>query len=198
MRAESELQAVFGSNLQLISSLKEEVGKLFGGDFLRPSCPKPNPNPNQQSRGELFKPRKIGTNSPPNIKYKGDWMTRPASDDEIAWLARLLVQLSGFLNEALGLNHVETSEESRPKCAFVMVSTDVAGEVFGPVETAKTILYAVLSWIFMLCGALIGIMRRHGFRVNLRVLASKKIVSVVVISAVFAVVRRSFRQLWSV
>lgn len=146
----------------------------------------------QQSRDEIFKPRMVGHCPSADIKYKGDWMKRPISNDEVAWLAKLLVHLSGWLNESLGLNR-NWGEGARvgPAWSYVEVSRD-AGNVYGLAETVRVVLCWVGSWVIGLGGAAVMLMRKHGVRVNLRMLAAKKVVMVFLIAAVFGVLKRVF------
>ncbi|OWM86419.1 hypothetical protein CDL15_Pgr021506 [Punica granatum] len=201
LRAEAELQATsrdsLGQNLQLIDSLKDKIGQLFGGNFLEPVNLGQKVDEPHCSREEIFRPRRIGKRALANVKYRGDWMKRPVSDDEIAWLAKLLVQLSAWLNEAIGLDHAGESAEDGSKPSYVEVPTD-EGSVCGPVDTARTLLWAVGSWLVVVSSALVRLMRKHGVRVNLRILASKKIVMVVLVSALFAVLRRALGSFRSV
>ncbi|GLJ29834.1 hypothetical protein SUGI_0589140 [Cryptomeria japonica] len=57
-------------------------------------------------------PEKIQT----NVKYKGDWMRRPIGDSEVAWLARLLVRFSDWLNRKLGLDTVSDDSNRDGNC----------------------------------------------------------------------------------
>ncbi len=47
-----------------------------------------------------------------DLQYKGDPMRRPIASNEVAWLARLLVQASDYLNTALGIDRPPTPEEA--------------------------------------------------------------------------------------
>lgn len=116
-------------------------------------------------------------------------MRRPVSDDEIAWLVKLLVQLSDWLNQAMGLDRAVTPEDSS-KPLYVEVSADVA-TVSGPVEMVKMLLWAMALWLLVASRGLVRLMRKRGLRVNLRILASKKIVMVVLISVLLAALRRA-------
>lgn len=193
LRAEAEMQATtrdsLGQNLQLIDTLKDKIGQLFGGNFLEPVDVGPKVDEPHHSRDEIFRPRRIGKQGLASIKYQGDWMKRPVSDDEIAWLAKLLVQLSDWLNEAIGLDRAETAVDSTKPSYVELTAHDAS--VCGPVDTVKMLLWAVGSWLLVVSRALVSLMRKHGLRVNLRILASKKIVMVVLVSALFAVLRRA-------
>ncbi|XP_049361936.1 uncharacterized protein LOC125826626 [Solanum verrucosum] len=193
LRAESELQSIGGENLsqnlQGLDRLKSELCQLFGGPIMNPLST-PETVQCEYMRDEIFKPRSFANRAMVDIKYKGDWMKRPISDDEIGWLAKVLVKLSGWFNESLGLGQVESSQES-PSWSYVDVSSD-ARSVCGPMEVIKVVLCSFISWLLMLRGAGVRFMREHGVRVNLRVLASKKVVVVLLVIAAFSLLRRAF------
>ncbi|XP_015083569.1 uncharacterized protein LOC107026942 [Solanum pennellii] len=193
LRAESELQSIGGENLspnlQRLDRMKSELCQLFGGPIMK-SMNTPETVQCEYLRDEIFKPRSFTNRAMIDIKYKGDWMKRPISDDEIGWLAKVLVKLSGWLNESLGLNQVESSQES-PVWSYVDVSSD-ARSVCGPMEMIKVVLCSFISWLLMLRGAGVRFMREHGIRVNLRILASKKVVVVLLVIAAFSLLRRAF------
>lgn len=195
LRAESELQATSGdnlaNNLQCVDTLKSQINYLFGGHIVKPISFMPEVRQCPQSRDEMFKPRRVGNNTLVDIKYKGDWMKRPISDDEVALFAKLLIQLSAWLNEKLGLNQV-TSSHVNSTWSYVEVSGDAVSNVNGPIETTKMVFYSIGSWLIFLGLAIVGQMRKHGVRVNLRVLASKKVVTVLLMSAVFSLLKKAF------
>lgn len=203
MRAESELQSVSGTNLsqnlQCLDSLKAQLSLLFGG--LVSKSPSPSGTPHQsghqhQSREEIFKPRCFGNQTGTEIKYKGDWMKRPTSSDEIAWLASVLVHLSGWVNEKVGLNRVDPNQGASG-WSYLEVLSDVKN-VHGTKETVKVVLCSFLSWVMWLGEVGLQLMRRHGLRVNLRMLASKKIVAIVVVFTVFNILKRAFALAFAV
>lgn len=195
LRAEAELQAISGDNgaenLQCIDSLKAQVGCLFGGHIVKALSFSPEAKQPMQHRDEIFKPRRVGNHTLGDIKYKGDWMKRPISDDEVAWLAKVLLMFSDWLNECLGLNRTESSQAD-PTWSYVEVSSDVLGNVCGPADTIKAVFGAVGSWLLMLGVAVVRLMRKHGVRVNLRMLASKKVVMVLLLSAVYSILSKAF------
>lgn len=196
LRAEAELQAIssnsLANNLQCIDSLKAHVSCFFGGHTMKPIPFSLETEQRQQSRDEIFKPKRVGNHALANIRYKGDWMKRPISDDEVAWLAKLLIWLSDWLNESFGLNQQERRAEG-PKWPYVEVSGDIMGNVEGPMETTKAVIYTIRSWLIMLVATSVKLMRKHGMRVNLRILASKKIVMVLFLFTVFGVLKNVLR-----
>ncbi|CAL5432602.1 unnamed protein product [Camellia sinensis] len=167
LRAESELQAVSGDNLavnlQCLDSLKNRIGCLYGGPIIKSVATPLEGRQRQESRNDIFKPRRVGKGRSADIEFKGDWMMRPISNDEVAWLAKLLVSFSGWLNENLGLNQGENS----PALSYVEVSA-------------------------------IEFMKKHGLRVNLRMLASKKVVTVLLAIVVLNVLRKAITKTQSV
>lgn len=179
-------------NLQLVDSLKAEVSFLFGNSTVKPISHTPEKKQPEQFRDEIFKPRKVGNQSLTDVKYKGDWMRRPVSDDEIAWLAKLLVWSSCWLNDILGLNQVETND-SAPKWSYVDMSNDVAN-AYGPVDGIKMVLCGIGYWLVAAGGTALKLMKKHGWRVNLRVLASKKIVMVLLVSALFGILKKCYTK----
>lgn len=193
LRAEAELQANSGDslacNLQCIDSLKLQVSCFFGGHAVKRISFTPEVK-HVQSRDEIFKPRRVFNHASHNVKYKGDWMKRPISDDEVAWLAKFLVWLSSWLNENLGLHQAERSDVD-PKLSYVEPPSD-AGNVCGSTEIMKMTLCAVCSWFLMSGAMVVRLMRKHGARVNLRMLASKKIVMVLLACSVFRILKRVF------
>lgn len=198
LRAEAELQSFSGDNhaqnLQCIDSLKAQMSCLFGGHAIKPIAFSLEPEQQQQSRDEIFKPKRVGHHALADFKYKGDWMKRPISDDEVAWLAKLLIWLSNWLNEILGLNQPKNNSDVGPKWSYVEVSGDVEGNVYGSRETMKTVVCAIGTWLRVLVAAFVNLMRKHGVRVNLRLFASKKIIMFLVLFAVFSVLKKAFRH----
>ncbi|KAF8412961.1 hypothetical protein HHK36_000933 [Tetracentron sinense] len=195
LRAESEIQAISGDNLahnlQTLDSLKAQMSCLFGGPVGRPWLVTPEVRQSQHTRDEIFKPRGVWNHTLADVKYKGDWMKRPISDGEIAWLARLLVRLSDWLNESFGLNHGESSHVN-PSWSYAEVSSDEVVQVGGPTEVMRMVLCSIGSWLLVLGLAVLKFMRQHGLRVNLRLLASKKAVMVLLIAVVFSALKRAF------
>ncbi|KAG5228834.1 hypothetical protein OIU76_018255 [Salix suchowensis] len=193
LRAEAELQANSGDNLarnlQCIDSLKLQISCFFGDHTVKQISFMPEVK-HEQSRDEIFKPRRVFNHASYHVKYKGDWMKRPISDNEVAWLAKFLVWLSIWLNENLGLHQAERSNVD-PKMSYVEPPSD-AGNVCGPTEIMKITFCALCSWFLMSGAMVVRVMRKHGVRVNLRMLASKKIVIVLLACSVFSVLRRVF------
>ncbi|KAI7749686.1 hypothetical protein M8C21_010080 [Ambrosia artemisiifolia] len=198
LRAESELQVIspenLPNNLQLLSSLKARIGGLFGGNIITsPTIPETSKQ-SAKSQHEIFRPRTAGNRPTTDIRYKGDWMKRPISKDEVAWLANLLVKLSGWLNDILGLNSRENVHVGPSTWSYVEVSGDTGTNVYGVKDTLLLVMRSLCCWVMMLGSMAVNLMREHGVRVNLRILASKKIVTVVVIAIGFSILRRMFSR----
>lgn len=194
LRAESELQAIAGDNtaqsLQCLDSLKAQLTNLYGGSILKSTSTVAEPVHSQLTRDEIFCPRSFGNNRGTDVKYISNWMKRHISSDEIAWLAKLLIDLADWLNENLGLNQVEDSHAG-PSWCYVDMSSD-AGKVCGPSDAMKIVFYSVVKWLIALGGAGLKFMRKHGMRINLRLLASKKVVAVLLIFIAFCISKRLF------
>lgn len=181
-------------NLQCLDSLKAKVNSLFGGHTMKPLSFSLEAKQPLEARDEIFKPRRVSSRKLADVKCKGDWMKRPTSDNEIAWLARLLVWLSSWLNDSLGLNQPEYDQgDSTRSC--VKVSRDNVNKICGPNETIQSVFFAVSSWLLLLGTTVLGLMRKHGLRVNLRVFASKKAVMILFVSAVFCILKNTFRRI---
>ncbi|KAL8136641.1 hypothetical protein V2J09_002642 [Rumex salicifolius] len=193
LRAESELQALSAnpSSLQHIDLLKSQLCCLFGDRALKQSPSTPDKAPNQQSRDEIFMPRRVGNRSLNGAKYKGDWIRRPISDDEVAWLAKLLIHLSIYLNESLGLNQVGIPEN--PNCSYAELASDRGDDEHGPTESFKIVLSSLVSWLQMVRLVVIKMMVKYGIKINLRILASKKFIMLLLMFMVFSLLRKAFR-----
>ncbi|XP_021767985.1 uncharacterized protein LOC110732360 [Chenopodium quinoa] len=195
LRAETELQAISGdnlaNNLQCLQSLKSKLHCLFGDHAVKQSPMSPRTKQQQQFRDELFKPRRVGNVSVAYDNYKGDWLKRPISDDEVAWLAKLLIHFSIWLNQTLGLYQGGVDGS----CPYVEVPTDVVNE-WGMSDFLKVVVCSIASWFLAVRLTISRLMIRYGLRVNLRVFASKKIVTVVFVFALFSMLRRAFRSIW--
>ncbi|KAI7756390.1 hypothetical protein M8C21_020445, partial [Ambrosia artemisiifolia] len=184
LRAESELQAISSENLhsslRLLASLKAQMGCLFGGNVIPSPTPPESSKLSDKSRHEVFRPKTAGNRPTTDIRYKGDWMKRPISNDEVAWLANLLVKLSWWLNDILGLNSWENGDVGPSTWSYVEVRGDAGAKVFRAKDTSRLGREAV------------KLMRQHGIRVNLRMFASKKIVLVLLIAIAYSAVKRMF------
>ncbi|KAK9668001.1 hypothetical protein RND81_13G027900 [Saponaria officinalis] len=198
LRAENELQAISGdnlaNNLQCVHSLKSQLHSLFGEHAMSQNPQSPRTIQRQQLRDDLFKPRRVlNGGSVPHVKYTGDWLRRPISDDEVAWLAKILIPLSIWVNESLGLYQTRTEINDTP--SYVEVPTDVVRE-YGVPDSMRAVIVSVTSWFYSMWLAIARVMIKHGLKVNLRVFASKKFVTAVLVFFLFRLLRRAFRSIW--
>ncbi|KAK8969700.1 hypothetical protein KSP40_PGU002029 [Platanthera guangdongensis] len=186
LRAEHEIKAVPGDStrsLQSLDSIKLKMNVLFDCAISR-SPHRPNPAGEARAVGrsrEAFTPKRPGfrTGCWADVKYKGDWMHRPISDAEVAWLARLLIRASDWLNEALALDPVDGAQA----CGPIYVELSSGDRIFegGPKEAALVLLSLTASWLGLLGHSVLGVMRGRGMRINLRVFSSKKMFMFLVI-----------------
>lgn len=187
LRAEYEIQAISGENLiknlQSLDSLKAFMGILFGGEAAKPPSVAPEATHN---RDEIFTPKHPGWGKRTwaDVKYKGDWMRRPISDGEVAWLARLLISLSVWLNDILGLDNAENIT-SVPVCVYADLPGDDTEYVGGLKEALWMVLSSVWLWFVFMGQVVLRFMREHGLRISLRVFASKKLVVFLILYASF-------------
>ena len=62
----------------------------------------------------------------------------------------------------------------------------------GPADTIKVVFLSVVSWLMLIIRATVKLMRDHVMKVNLRMLASKKIMISLLILIVFSVLKKAF------
>lgn len=166
------------------------MGCLFSGNVITSysQCKQSE----KEKHREIFRPRTGGNRQTTDIRYRGDWMKRPISGDEVAWLATLLVKLSGWLNEILGLNHPWENGSTSSSTTYVVVSGGGGGgDVYGVKDTMRLVVGGVMTFY----REAVKFMREHGMRVNLRMLASKKVVTVLLIALAFTLLKRMFSNL---
>ncbi|KAG0458945.1 hypothetical protein HPP92_022073 [Vanilla planifolia] len=195
LRAEHEIQSMPIANthsLHALQSIKSHMNHLFGGGIIPlPHSQTSTSQPDMNGRGEVFKPKHpgFGERTWDDIRYKGEWMRRPISDTEVAWLARLLVRLSDWLNEVLGLDRVGTSEPSG--LTYVELPCADSGFVGGAKEAAVMLITLIVAWLGMFGHSVTSFMRGRGMRINLRIFASKKLVLVLVMYATVYALRKA-------
>ncbi|XP_019173498.1 PREDICTED: uncharacterized protein LOC109169059 [Ipomoea nil] len=196
LRAESELQAMGGDklaqNLECLDTLKSQLVHLFGAPIMKTPISMSETTYCEHRRDEIFKPRSFGHRAVVDFKCKDDWMKRPICNDEIAWLAKLLVKFSAWINESLGLNRDMmgmSSHKGSPSWSYIELSSKI---VCGTAETMKAVLWFFLSWLICLSGVGVELMRKHGLQVNFRVLALKKVVMMLLIISAYFVVKKGF------
>jgi hypothetical protein len=185
LRAEYEVHLLPGDvsrHLQHLDSVKAKVNKLFGKQIVKTPV-KISPKEISTNQKDTFTPRrpKVG-------KYKGDWMKRPISNSEIAWLAEVLIRLSDWLNQHLGLDGTVETYDDGP--TYVEVRGDGFRQIMGPKEALWLLFTLVFSWLVVTCNLVLVFMRRHGMKINLRVLASKKLSAVILVFVLWPVISR--------
>ncbi|PKA46448.1 hypothetical protein AXF42_Ash012580 [Apostasia shenzhenica] len=189
IRTEHEIQVMPGDRTfhlrESLSSIKSQISVLFGNQI---NCSRNISSARgsyaiHHNREEVFTPKHpgIGRRTSSNVKYKGDWMRRPISDTEVAWLARFFIRLSDWLNDSLGLDRGSSIEPLEPN--YLELTREFSGFVGGPKEAAGMVITLITSLIVLLGQSIIKFMRAHEIRVNLRVLASKKLVMVLLVYA---------------
>ncbi|KAI5075070.1 hypothetical protein GOP47_0011031 [Adiantum capillus-veneris] len=134
--------------------------------------------------------RALGRHTCFDIKYRGDWMRRPIESTEVAWLVRLLVKLSDIINDRLNL-----AEQVRTSCH--KLSDDTGGSSkFEELNVAELLRSSkdfavnlslldlakeIRAFLLSCWGALCDQLRQHGWRVNLRFLAQKPVVVLILV-----------------
>ncbi|XP_031502832.1 uncharacterized protein LOC116265955 isoform X2 [Nymphaea colorata] len=187
LRAETEVQSISGEKrlrcLQALQSLKSLVIILFGpAERFRGTTPEPvSLTP---VREEVFTPKHpgVGKCTWDDVKYKGDWMRRPITDDEVAWMARILVRLSAWLNEILGLDQQGIRDTAfgclnGPERGWRYVEVSANEAQISVRDAVRMLVCWVGSRLLMVGHAAQRLMRERDLRVNLRVMASKKVVA---------------------
>ncbi|KAG6483953.1 uncharacterized protein LOC122016211 [Zingiber officinale] len=201
LRAEHEIQMSSGdvsSNMQALDAIRSKMFVLFGISARKSASltlTTSQTHDIHHARNELFTPKHpgVGERSWSNLKYKGDWMRRPISDTEVAWLANLLIRFSNWLNELLGLNHVDEGNlTSTTSPTIVHLSSNEVRNLEGPKE-AITMLLELVGSLFSLFGnVIVKFLRSHKMRINLRVLASKKFAMLLLLYFIFCLLKKLF------
>ncbi|CAN6296904.1 unnamed protein product [Urochloa humidicola] len=202
VRAESEILRLSGDTqqaLQTLDSIKSLMKGVFQGQIERihgkNSLEELHNQQQQQVRGEVFTPKhpSSGKSSWADVKYRGEWMKRPISESEVAWLARILIRLSDWLNDALGLDCGDVDgSPATGSATYIRFDRGELNTVGGAKDAARMALVALCSVIVLVGQALLQFMRSHRVKINLRVFASKKLLSAaVVLYGMVAVTRKA-------
>ncbi|XP_051196341.1 uncharacterized protein [Lolium perenne] len=195
LRAESEIQGLPGDamiTLQTLDVIKSNMKKVFYKHVESSQANNlPEGEHNQHHvRGDVFIPKhpSPGKSSLADMKNNGDWMTRPISDTEVAWLARRLICFSSWLNETLQLKHAVT-DVAPTGPIIIKVDQNEPSRVGGPKDAARMVLVGVFT-LFMVVGQwILRFMRMHRIRINLRILASKKLLALAVLYMVYSIAK---------
>lgn len=186
LRAEHELQVRSG-DVQYLNAVKSQMNTLFSGQIATSYTQHPATPLNfqhQHDRPEVFTPKH------PASKYRGDSMTRPISDNEVAWLAKLLIRLSNWLNDILGFD----SNTESTGLTFVDVPHEETVNIGGAKEAFFMLISFIGSCLFIFARTVVKLMRRWGMKINLRVLASKKVVMALFVYGFAYFIKKAF---WS-
>jgi len=172
-------------DLQNLDSIRSKMIVLFGEPTRAscvPTCVEEPLDP-QHDHVEVFTPKHpgVGRRTWADVNFKGDWVRRPISDSEVAWLAKLLIRLSDWLNEVLCLDRTDSIDNT---LNYVDVPRDDAGCIGGPKEAFIMVVSLIGSWLSLFVQSVVRFMRGHGLRINLRGLASKKFVMVLAVYAI--------------
>ncbi|KAL6847712.1 hypothetical protein ACP4OV_022500 [Aristida adscensionis] len=198
IRAESEIQRLPGDTqqaIQTLDSIKSQMKRVFQGHIERMhgNTSLVESHNQHQGREEVFTPKHpcSGKSSWADVKYRGDWMKRPISETEVAWLARILIRLSVWLNDVLGLDR-DDADDSPADATYIRFDRNELSTVGGAKDAARMALVAVFSLIVLLGQAMVKFMKSHRVKINLRILASKKLLlAAAVLYAVVAVTKNA-------
>ncbi|CAM0956199.1 unnamed protein product [Alopecurus aequalis] len=193
LRAESEIQRIPGDamrTLQTLNVIKANMRKVFYkhvDSSKAKNLPAGEHNKNQ-ARADVFTPKhpSPGKSSLADMKYNGDWMMRPISDTEVACLARMLIYFSAWLNETLRLKHAD-SAPTGPN--IIKVDRNEPSRVGGPKDAARMALDGVFTLLEVVGQWILQFMRKHRIRINLRILASKKLLAAAILYMMFTVAK---------
>uniref|UniRef100_A0A452YVZ9 Uncharacterized protein n=1 Tax=Aegilops tauschii subsp. strangulata TaxID=200361 RepID=A0A452YVZ9_AEGTS len=184
LRAETEIQRLPGDAMQTrhtLDVIKSNMRKVFYKhveSFQAKNLPE-GEHKQHHGRGDLFVPKhpSPGKNKLADMKYSGDWMLRPISDTEVAWLARLLICFSAWLNETLRLVHADADAVPTGP-TIIKIDQNEPSRVGGPKDAARMVLVGVFTLLTVAAQWILQFMRNHKIRINLRILASKKLLAV--------------------
>ncbi|KAM0926238.1 hypothetical protein ACQ4PT_003379 [Festuca glaucescens] len=201
IRAELEIQRLPGdtsSALQSLDLIKSRMKKIFQGRIEGAHHKNISLDESQHQhpgRGEIFTPKHpvLGRSKFCEVKYRGDWMKRPISETEVAWLARILIHVSDWLNDALRLGCDDGADDSSARPTYIKFDRSELATIGGPKDAVRMALVAVCSLLALVGQALLKFMRAHRVKINLRVFASKKLLAgLVLLYAVVAGTRSAF------
>ncbi|XP_047096440.1 uncharacterized protein LOC124708837 [Lolium rigidum] len=195
LRAESEIQSLPGDampTLQTLDVIKSNMKKVFYKHVESSQANNlPEGEHNQHHvRGDVFIPKhpSPGKSSLADMKNNGDWMTRPISDTEVAWLARRLICFSSWLNETLQLKHAVT-DVAPTGPIIIKVDQNEPSRVGGPKDAARMVLVGVFTLFVVVGQWILRFMRMHRIRINLRILASKKLLALAMLYMVYSIAK---------
>ncbi|KAM3409812.1 hypothetical protein ACQJBY_002217 [Aegilops geniculata] len=184
LRAETEIQRLPGDAMRTrhtMDVIKSNMRKVFYKhveSFQAKNLPE-GEHKQHHGRGDLFVPKhpSPGKNKLADMKYSGDWMLRPISDTEVAWLARPLICFSAWLNETLRLVHGD-ADAALTGPTIIKIDQNEPSRVGGPKDAARMVLVGVFTLLTVAAQWILQFMRMHKIRINLRILASKKLLAI--------------------
>uniref|UniRef100_A0ACD5TIE6 Uncharacterized protein n=1 Tax=Avena sativa TaxID=4498 RepID=A0ACD5TIE6_AVESA len=195
LRAESEIQHLPGDamrTLQTLDVIKSNMKKVFYKHIESSQAKNlPEGEHNQHhGRGDVFIPKhpSPGKSSLADMKNNGDCMMRPISDTEVAWLARMLICFSSWLNETLRLEHT-VADVAPTGPTTIKVDRNEPSRVGGPKDAARLVLVGVFTLLVVVGQWILQFMRMHRIRINLRILASKKLLALAMVYMVFTIAK---------
>ncbi|KAK3153289.1 hypothetical protein QOZ80_2BG0170300 [Eleusine coracana subsp. coracana] len=195
LRAESEIQRFQGDamqTLQTLDSVKSQMKKIFC-NHVGSLHPKSLPG-REYSQGHvhtgIFAPKHPGFRKSPlaDAENKGDWMTRPISDTEVGWLAKMLIHFSVWLNETLHLGSV-SADATPTGLNYIKFDSNELSRVGGPKDAARMVFIGAWALVVLVGQSILHFMRMRGIKINLRFLASKKLLAAAMLYIAFSVAR---------
>ncbi|TVU31698.1 hypothetical protein EJB05_23396, partial [Eragrostis curvula] len=195
LRAESEIQRFRGDAMQTVQtldSIKSQMKNVFSkhvGTFHLKSLPG-RENIQGHVHTGVFAPKHPSLRKSPliDVKNKGDWMTRPISDTEVGWLVVMLIRFSAWLNETLRLDGVG-ADATHTGLRYVKFDSNELSRVGGPKDAARMVLVGAWTLLVLMGQTILHFMRTRGIKINLRFLASKKVLAAAMLYVVFSVAR---------
>uniref|UniRef100_A0A8R7ULT2 Sphingomyelin phosphodiesterase 4 n=2 Tax=Triticum urartu TaxID=4572 RepID=A0A8R7ULT2_TRIUA len=201
IRAELEIQRLPGDTVQALQSLdliKSRMKKIFQGrieGIHHQNTSAQELQHQHPGRGEIFTPKHphSGRSKFGEVRYRGDWMKRPISETEVAWLARILIHISDRLNDTLRLGCDGAADDSVANPTYIKFDRNDLTTIGGPKDAARMALVAICSLLAVVGQAVLRFMRAHRVKINLRVFASKKLLTgLVLLYAMVAGTKRAF------
>ncbi|KAL5225925.1 hypothetical protein ABZP36_012564 [Zizania latifolia] len=193
LRAEPEIQRLPGDvmqSLQTVDLIKSQMKKIFH-EHIESSQPKNLPDVDHSQHhghGEVFTPKhpRPWKHTLANV----NWMTGPISDSEVAWLSSLLIRFSAWLNETLRLDRDDSDAILTGPTNIKFDGNELSG-VGGPKDAARMVFIGACSLLALVGQSILRFMRTHRIRFNLRILASKKLLTAVMLYAMFTMARNA-------
>jgi len=219
LRAEAWIQTGSGEKilpaLNSLDALKGLTSRIFGSCEMGVPVELVSMYNSESEKTHFIKHPGLGRHTWADIKYRGDWMRRPIEDTEVAWLARLFVRVSDWLNRRLGLDHQESTihidnswgensydrtRTSEPIFAEIIEDEDEVSLVdFLSKRTTwinlfSTVLSPVIYCSVLLSKFVLSVLRRSGCRINLRIMAEKKVLVFIFSCIILIILSKIFKH----